>query len=304
MPPPAQRHGGTYAVLLILSVVCLAAIGISVFRINQKKPPSLAFSASALEIVRGQSCFVRWYATHTDSLRLNGELVPNSGSRAVFPAATTTYRLVASGPGGKSESREVTVRVIEPAVAPTIQFAGNRDRITAGQSVTLRWSVTGATRIQVDPALGLGSVAAEEQRAVTPQHTTEYTLTAEGPGGTAVSHFKVWVDLPRQPAVGNEGTSSQPSSTPPPRPAIIAFEAAPADSIQQCQVVVLRWTVRDAASASIQPEIGSVGPEAGYKVLRLLHTTRYVLRVDGPGGQAARDVTISVAPGNRSSCEP
>jgi hypothetical protein len=278
----------------------VAAVGILVIKLTQPPNPALAFSASELQIVRGQQSILRWYATNTNSLRLNGELVPNSGSRSVSPAGTITYRLVASGPGGKSDSKEVTVQVIEPAADPIIQFTGDHDHIIRGQSLTLRWSVTGATRVGLDPSLGPGSLAAEDKRTVTPEQTTEYTLTAEGPGGKAISHLKVWVDARIASTGSTAGTGPLPLPLPA-KPTIDAFETALTDSFRQCDVVVLRWTVRAASAVSIQPEIGSVSP-VGSKLLRLLQTTRYVLKAEGPGGSVSKPVTIYIAPGNRSSC--
>jgi len=86
-------------------------------------------------------------------------------------------------------------------------------------------------------------------------------------------------------------------------PRIAAFEAVPA-SADQCQVVVLRWTVESASTVSVDPGIGIVSPTSGYKVVRPLQTTRYVLKADGPGGSASRDVTISVSRATRSTCAP
>jgi hypothetical protein len=265
--------------------LCLAAIGISVIKLNQEKSrrPALALSASALQIVRGQQCTLQWFATNTDSLRLNGELVPNSGSRAVSPAETTTYRLVASGRGGKSESREVTVQVTEPPAAPTIQFTGDRDHIITSQSLTLRWSVSGATRIQIEP--DIGPVDAQGEHTVSPEQPTEYIITADGPGGKTTDRFRVQVNAPPRKV-----------------PKIEAFEAAPATSIQQCQMVVLRWTVHGASRISIEPGLGEIVGKQDWRPVWPLRTTTYVLTAKGAGGSASKDVTIHVARGNRSNC--
>jgi hypothetical protein len=308
VPPPAQAsrpeisisgrrpvRGGRFAVVLALSVLCLAAVGISVVKLTQKKPwnPFLSLSASPHVVMRGEQVRLQWSATNADGLRLDGEPVPSSGSRTVSPAQTTTYRLVAFGAAGKSESREVTVRVNEPAAAPAIQFTGDRDHIILGQSVRLQWSVTGASRIWIEP--DLGSVDADGKRSVSPQRPTEYLITADGPGGTARDRFRVSIDArPHQ--------SPEPTTAPPPPqnlPKIIAFEAAPATSIQQCQWVGLRWTVQGASRVSIGDETVTGLP---YKLVQPLRTTLYVLRAEGPGGSVSRNVTVSVVPGSRSSC--
>ena len=48
------------------------------------------------------------------------------GSRAVFPGATTTYRLVAEGPGGTAEA-SATVTVTQPPPPPTPTAASTKE---------------------------------------------------------------------------------------------------------------------------------------------------------------------------------
>ena len=304
-PPPgvAERrppaYGGKLAIATVLAALAVAGLGIAVFKVNQKKPwqPQLFFSASAAQISKGQPCTLAWSAAGVMSLHLNGDIVPATGRREVSPAETTTYRLVAFGPEGKTESREIKVEVIppspQPATSPSpptvtatpsrpnIQFLGDRDHIVRGQALTLTWSVSGATRIEIRP--GLGPVEAEGKRKVQPEASTEYVITAEGPGGTASDKFRVRVDEPSQPL-----------------PKIVAFQAVPA-STNQCEIVVLRWTVEGASRISLDHGLGEVAAE-GYKLVRPLRTEPFVLRAEGPGGSISREVRISVSPGNLSSC--
>ena len=84
-------------------------------------------------------------------------------------------------------------------------------------------------------------------------------------------------------------------------PTVVAFEAVPSP-VEQCAVAILRWTVKGASSASIDPEVGNVDPSSGYKVVRPIQTTRYTLRAEGPGGSVSRDVTLSVVRATRASC--
>src|SRR5215831_19304958 len=68
------------------------------------------------------------------------------------------------------------------APAPTInQFTAEPSSIERGQSATLRWSVSNATDISIDPAVG--TVQANGSRTVFPSNSTTYTLTARGEGG-------------------------------------------------------------------------------------------------------------------------
>src|SRR5260370_29726241 len=63
--------------------------------------------------------------------------------------------------------------------APVIaQFTAEPDSIERGQASTLRWSVSDATNVTIDP--GLGTVQSNGSRQVFPSNTTTYTLTATG----------------------------------------------------------------------------------------------------------------------------
>jgi peptidoglycan-associated lipoprotein len=69
-----------------------------------------------------------------------------------------------------------------PAAAPVINsFTAEPSTVEAGQSSTLRWSITGATDMSIDR--GVGAVQSNGQRQVFPRSSTSYTLTARGPGG-------------------------------------------------------------------------------------------------------------------------
>jgi len=68
------------------------------------------------------------------------------------------------------------------AAAPVINsFTAEPSTVAAGQSSTLRWSITGATDMSIDR--GVGAVQSNGMRQVFPRASTSYTLTARGPGG-------------------------------------------------------------------------------------------------------------------------
>src|SRR5438094_5756772 len=66
----------------------------------------------------------------------------------------------------------------EPRAPVIAQFTAERDTIERGQSSTLRWSVSDATSVTIEP--GLGPVQTNGNRQVFPSNTTTYTLTAMG----------------------------------------------------------------------------------------------------------------------------
>jgi len=75
------------------------------------------------------------------------------------------------------------------AVAPTATIQASPKAILQGQTATLTWSTTNAT------------VAANGSRSVTPAISTDYTLTAKGPGGAVEASTRVTVNQPPpQPA--------------------------------------------------------------------------------------------------------
>ncbi len=85
-----------------------------------------------------------------------------------------------------------------PPKAPTIQqFVAEPSTIQRGQSSTLRWMVSDATDVSIEP--GIGPVGTSGTRQVFPSNTTTYTLTAKGPGGTATSSATVTVTVPPPP---------------------------------------------------------------------------------------------------------
>jgi len=63
--------------------------------------------------------------------------------------------------------------------------------VQIGESVTLSWSSTNATELNLAP--GVGRVAPEGSTAVSPTESTTYVITATGPGGSADANARVTV---------------------------------------------------------------------------------------------------------------
>jgi peptidoglycan-associated lipoprotein len=86
----------------------------------------------------------------------------------------------------------------EPVKAPVIaQFTAEPSSIERGQAATLRWSVSDATSVTIEP--GLGTVQSNGNRQVFPSNSTSYRLTASGPGGNASASATVNVVVPPPP---------------------------------------------------------------------------------------------------------
>jgi len=90
--------------------------------------PTVTLSVSPSEINQGQSAKLTWEAQNATEVTLEsiGNVEAN-GSKDVNPSQSTTYRIVAKGPGGSSDaSARLTVSAPPPPVAaapvqPTIQ---------------------------------------------------------------------------------------------------------------------------------------------------------------------------------------
>jgi len=82
-----------------------------------------------------------------------------------------------------------------PPPKPVISsFAATPAAITRGESSTLRWSVSNATSVIIEPSVG--TVQPGGSRQVYPNNNTQYTLVAKGPGGTAEDTASVRVTIP------------------------------------------------------------------------------------------------------------
>src|ERR1700719_1356193 len=82
-----------------------------------------------------------------------------------------------------------------PAAQPTVTLNASPSSVNPGQNVTLSWSSTNATHLDIQP--GVGKVAPQRSTPVTPSQSTTYTITAAGPGGTATASARVDLNAPR-----------------------------------------------------------------------------------------------------------
>jgi peptidoglycan-associated lipoprotein len=98
-----------------------------------------------------------------------------------------------------------------PSAVTINQFTAEPSSIERGQSATLRWSVSNATDISIDPSVG--TVQANGSRTVFPSSSTTYTLTARGEGGSKTATATVNVAAPPPPAPPPPTTSSRATLT-------------------------------------------------------------------------------------------
>ena len=78
-----------------------------------------------------------------------------------------------------------------PTAQPTVTLSAAPSSVSSGQTVTLSWSSTNATDLDISPEIG--KVAPQGSTPVNPTQSTTYTITATGSGGsaTATAHVDV-----------------------------------------------------------------------------------------------------------------
>ena len=237
--------------------------------------PTGSLAAEPPTIFRGECSRLRWSTTGAANRSIDQGIgaVGASGVRSVCPAVTTTYTLLASGPGG-SLSPEPTVTIQVAVPTPTGGISADPLEIDSGQCSTLRWNTNDATSVSLDP--GIGSVDATGSRQVCPSATTTYTLTATGSGGSLSPPPAVIVAV-RRPAQEPMGSLT-----------------ASVENIRPRECTTLVWTTTDAASQSISPGIGVV-ESAGSRQVCPSATTTYTLSASGPGGSLDPEPTVTIA---------
>jgi peptidoglycan-associated lipoprotein len=86
-----------------------------------------------------------------------------------------------------------------PPAQPTVTLNATPSSVSPGQTVTLSWSSTNATDLDIEP--GIGKVAPQGSTPANPTQSTTYTITATGPGGSATATAEVDVTTtPSTPA--------------------------------------------------------------------------------------------------------
>ena len=93
-----------------------------------------------------------------------------------------------------------------PTPQPTVTLNASPTSVNPGQTVTLSWSSTNATDLDIEP--GVGKVAPQGSTPVNPTQSTTYTITATGAGGSATATASVSVASAQAPP---ETPAAQPS---------------------------------------------------------------------------------------------
>jgi RHS repeat-associated protein len=230
-------------------------------------PSTVGLTATPESIFIGESSLLSWFSTGADTCEITPDVgtVDPSGLIDVSPTETTTYTIIATGPGGTATA-DVTVMVIYSE--PTVSLTATPGSILSGESSALSWSSTDADTCEITP--DVGTVATSGLIDVSPTETTTYTITATGPGGTATDDVTVTV------------TYSEPA---------VILTAMP-ESILSGESSTLSWSSTNADTCEIAPDVGTVDTSGSIDVSPT-ETTTYTITATGPGGTVTDDVTVT-----------
>ncbi|MGJ8724958.1 MAG: lamin tail domain-containing protein [Roseibacillus sp.] len=236
-----------------------------------------SFTASPDYIAGGQNSLLEWTASGFTTLTLTGGPSPvnvtGQTSFTVSPPATTTYTLTGTD-GPNSTSADVTVYVDVP---PVVTLSASPASIAIGGSSTLTWTSTGGSSLSISP--GIGNVFAETDEngngsllVENISLDTTYTITATNPSGSASTSATVT------------------TGSPPTIASFVVDNGTPALG----ETVDFSWSVSDADSVEISPNIGSVNASSGTASDTPNSSTTYTLTATNTFGQTTANVSVSI----------
>jgi hypothetical protein len=200
-------HFSRITASVFLFTVLIAAVGCGGGSMATQKNsgsqqvPTIKLSATPGAVTSGTSAMLSWNASNASSVSITAlGTFPTTGSVKVTPTATTTYTATATGSGGTAEANAtVTVTSVQNP-PPTISFSAQPNTIASGAASVLSWNTTNATSVNI---AGVGSFPANGSTNVTPNTTTTYYATAQGPGGSTKTSSTVTVQANIVPAFGH-----------------------------------------------------------------------------------------------------
>ena len=152
-------------------------------------PPTVGIATVPGSIVAGQTSQLSWTSTNAATITIDqgiGSVTPN-GWLDISPTTTTTYTITATGPGGTTTA-SATVFVLQP---PHVSISAQPRIIIEGETSTLTWSSEHADSASLDN--GIGTIPMNGSMTISPSETTTYTISVQGPGGTATASAVVTV---------------------------------------------------------------------------------------------------------------
>lgn len=161
-------------------------------------PVTAQLAAQSTQLNCGQPDQLKWKSADAVAVSITnlGDVMP-SGNSQIAPTKTTTYELVAKGPGGEA-TQTATVDVnMKPTVTlalsqPEVHYHKIGDKVVQNGSTTLNWTTSNANHVTIT-SLGSESTSGSQTINPQPKQTTagpvnemeDYTLSASNAcGGT------------------------------------------------------------------------------------------------------------------------
>ncbi len=169
------------SIVVFVAVVSLLAACTSTQTPDGARLPSvLKFQASPASVLWGETAALEWSVKNVDSVTIDPSVGVQSpsGQREIRLTETTTFTLTASNREGTTRSTCVVTIDDKPII---VSFTATPDRVALPESAELAWEVENAANVSIDQ--GIGPVPPAGTRAVAPEETTIYLLTAIGASG-------------------------------------------------------------------------------------------------------------------------
>ncbi len=236
----------------------------------QAAPVISSFTASPSTLTAGQSSILSWSVSGATSLSLSPNIGAVTGSSLVVtPNTTTSYTLTAIN-GTGTTTATVTINLTGLGAPVISGFTASPLTITAGQSSTLSWAVSGAGNIIISPAIG---IVTGSSLVVTPTQTTTYTLTATNTAGANFATITITVS----------GTL--------PGPSISSFTAT--KNLITSGASITLTAVFSGGTGIVDKGIGQITSGTPVAIAPTSSTT-YTLTVTGNGGTVTANTTVTV----------
>ncbi|MGQ9682611.1 MAG: protein kinase domain-containing protein [Anaerolineae bacterium] len=274
-------------ILLPLIALCVAAV-----LFIMRKPVIRSVTITPTNPVAGEPFTVSWEVENAQTIELRPLVRGLDASLGGYRferglQAATSFTLVAQNRFGTAEQTVQIAIVAAPLPTPTPtatpepgapvveEFSVVPNAVTAGDPVTIRWRVTNAESVTLQP---FGEVALSGEVQDLPATSTQYVLTAVNEGKMVERSFAVTVSQPQAPT-------------------IVKFTADPA-SLEAGSVATihLSWQVQGAESVTIQPGIGNVGASGEMDIPAPASTTQYTLVATNAAGPVQQQLEVQVQP--------
>ena len=275
------------------------------------------FSAGPELIEPGEPSVLSWGVSGANNVTIEPGIgaVNSNGSFSVYPAETTTYKIIATG--NKKEKVAFCTVTVKGDPLLINSFDASPDSLKPGESAILNWHVSGVSNVTIEPDIGVAEPTGTFD--VSPARTITYKLTASNGDKEDAAYCTIAVEenlpspenvlpsnlssageslTPQENPVSQEDPASQENL-----PSIGSFNANP-DAIVKGESSNLTWHVSSAAKVSIEPGIGNVGLTGSQRIFPDETTTYTLTATNELGSLNATKVVFVQEPSVPASSEP